>query len=194
MVKAGVVTPDEPGVPGTYLVGVIESPARIYSQGTVTSILHLARCVGRYQERYSDHTVRLVEPREWKGTIDGDIMAARIKATLSADTRDKLPKMTKSVEHNMLDAIGLGQWSLRQPGPHTQRRDLDFDHFIGEHGTAAPGDIELPVARVDPGVKSPSTAPGDMCQVTPKSSDVRIRDSVVFQVCGWGRHESAHRR
>jgi hypothetical protein len=115
LVKAGVVTPDEPvSVPRTYLV-VIESPARIYSQGTVTSILHLARCVGRYQERYSDHTVRLVEPREWKGTIDGDIMAARIKATLSADTRDKLPKMTKSVEHNMLDAIGLGQWSLRQP-------------------------------------------------------------------------------
>jgi len=56
-----------------------------------------------------------VAPRDWKGTIDGDIMAARIKATLSADTRDKLPKMAKSVEHNMLDAIGLGQWSLRQP-------------------------------------------------------------------------------
>jgi hypothetical protein len=42
-------------------------------------------------------------------------MAARIKASLPADVRDRLPKLAKSVEHNMLDAIGLGQWALRQP-------------------------------------------------------------------------------
>lgn len=115
LVRAGVAAPDEKVIPPPDALVVIESPARIYSQGTVTSILHLARCVGRYQERYALHEIRLIEPRDWKGTIDGDIMAARIKASLPADVRDRLPKLAKSVEHNMLDAIGLGQWALRQP-------------------------------------------------------------------------------
>src|SRR5271157_440664 len=53
---------------------VIECPTRVFKQATVASILHLSRCVGRYQERYSGHVLRLVAPHEWKGTIDGDIM------------------------------------------------------------------------------------------------------------------------
>jgi hypothetical protein len=95
---------------------VIECPVRIFKQATVNSILHLSRCVGRYQERYRENKQKLVAPHEWKGTIDGDIMTNRIEAQLTPAERALLPtKPRGGLDHNMLDAIGLGKWSLRQP-------------------------------------------------------------------------------
>jgi hypothetical protein len=98
---------------------VIENPV-IYphSKARPADILKLSRIVGRYEERYgprAKYGVHLVEPRQWKGTIDGDIMTRRIEANLSALDRLALTEILPGVRHNALDAIGLGFWALRQP-------------------------------------------------------------------------------
>lgn len=52
-------------------------------------------------------------PREWKGTIDGDTMVARISATgpaslLSADEHARVDLPCASLAHNAWDAVGIG--------------------------------------------------------------------------------------
>jgi hypothetical protein len=92
------------------------------NQATVSSILKLARCVGRYEERFSDTLIELVAPRDWKGTIDGDIMVKRIQAALTPSEAAVLAAYTGGYAHNAVDAIGLGKWSLRQPFMRQPRR------------------------------------------------------------------------
>jgi hypothetical protein len=114
---AGVVRPtDRERFPvKTADLVVIECPTRVYDQATVGSILKLARVVGRYEELFADTHVELVEPRAWKGTIDGDIMLKRIEAALTETERQVVGRWTGGYAHNMLDAIGLGKWAIRQP-------------------------------------------------------------------------------
>lgn len=67
---------------------------------------------GRFRARVSE--VRYIEPRTWKGTIDGDLCNARVLERLDDTermivddaTRDQRIPAKKS--HNMLDAIGIG--------------------------------------------------------------------------------------
>lgn len=106
-------TPDEPlrFLVGSALV-VIENP-KIYPQGhpRPNNLLTLSRIVGRYQERYKTSQQRLVYPRDWKGSIDGDIMTKRIQNALTPAER----ALTVGLGHDGIDAVGLGKWSLRQP-------------------------------------------------------------------------------
>ena len=118
LIFAGTMAPDDQpfGILPVDTLVVIECPTRVFRQATVTSILHLSRCVGRYQERFREHRQKLVAPHEWKGSIDGDIMTKRIEAQLTPAERSLLPtKPRGGLDHNMLDAIGLARWSLRQP-------------------------------------------------------------------------------
>jgi len=127
---AGTSSPDEadgvwPLLACTDLV-VIENP-RIYprQKADPNSILKLARCVGRYEERFgrSGRTrVQLIEPHDWKGSIPKAIMTNRIEAALTTAERALLPDLPKTKRHNMLDAIGLGKWSLKQPFAQQPRR------------------------------------------------------------------------
>lgn len=115
LLDAGVTTPDkQPLHPIPDLV-VIECPARIYDHATAASIIKLARVTGRYEERYCNAPIELVEPRTWKGTIDGDIMVNRIKAAFTPHEAAVAARFKGGYAHNMVDAIGLGKWSLRQP-------------------------------------------------------------------------------
>ena len=122
---ACVTSPDVALWPGRdFDFVVIENPV-IYphSKARPADILKLARIVGRYEERYQPYAkygVHLVEPRQWKGTIDGDIMTRRIEANLSAQDRLALTDILPGVKHNALDAIGLGFWALRQPWVKTR--------------------------------------------------------------------------
>lgn len=117
LVNAGAYPPDRRVFLEPYTV-VIESP-QIYpnSKARPADILTLARIVGRYQERYDSSEQVLVSPHEWKGSVNGDIMIARIESALNRTeieiaARADLPK---SKYHNMIDAIGIGKWALRQP-------------------------------------------------------------------------------
>jgi hypothetical protein len=89
---------------------VIECPDRIFSYARTKDILKLARIVGRYEERYESSSLLLVTPHAWKGSVNGDIMTARIRAALTAPEAE----IVRGLDHNGLDAVGLGKWAVRQ--------------------------------------------------------------------------------
>jgi len=97
---------------------VIEEP-RIYPGGRtrrpadimkVQASAHHWR--GKLEARCAE--VRMIAPRTWKGTIDGDIVCARTLAKLDPGERqvfdDAMHGVAKRKQHNVLDAIGLGLW------------------------------------------------------------------------------------
>jgi hypothetical protein len=126
LAACGVVSPMDPTPwPGSKKLDqiVIEVPV-IYphSKASPKSILTLSRIVGRYEERFAEAgPIELIEPRTWKGTIDGDIMIRRIEAGLSLEDRRVHDQYTGGYKHNMTDAVGLGFWALKQPFMNKER-------------------------------------------------------------------------
>jgi len=104
------------GPPSWDGVTIIEKPV-VYPRSKVNpnDLITLAILVGRIiGGRNGTH--ELVEPRTWKGTLDGDLMTVRILQQLDEEERrvyfaatDKLPE---GVRHNVIDAIGLGLHKL----------------------------------------------------------------------------------
>ena len=101
----------------------IEFP-RIYraasQKGDQNDLMQLARVAGRLEAWAQDagHTVELVYPRDWKGTLDGDAMVERIKERLTDYERNfvQLPS-AKSLGHNVYDGIGIGLQALGRLEP-----------------------------------------------------------------------------
>lgn len=89
----------------------IECP-RIYPQsrqkGDQNDLIDLARTVGGL-ERWCEGKINIIYPREWKGTVDADVMVKRIQERLSPEERKTavLPS-AKSKHHNVWDAVGIG--------------------------------------------------------------------------------------
>jgi hypothetical protein len=113
----GVAQPDEDFCPFAQVKDVVIENPQIYPQSRArpNDILTLARIVGRYEERFRAARVRLVKPREWKGSINGDVFCARIEASLPERDRPALSAYRGGYRHNCVDAVGLGAWALRQP-------------------------------------------------------------------------------
>lgn len=63
-------------------------------------------------------SVRSVYPRDWKGTLDPDEMTARIRSRLTREERARCEPCPKSLEHNLLDGVGIGLWSVGRLTPH----------------------------------------------------------------------------
>lgn len=63
-------------------------------------------------------TVELILPHAWKGGVDGDVMTRRIVSMLTPKECEILraTKVQKSLLHNVIDAIGLGLWSVGRLG------------------------------------------------------------------------------
>lgn len=101
---------------------VIETP-RIYpasrQKGDPNDLVALARVVGRLQEHYlaAGADVELLEPRTWKGTLAKEAMTERIRGRLSAAELGRIQRVAKSLEHNLLDAVGLGLHALGRLAP-----------------------------------------------------------------------------
>lgn len=55
-------------------------------------------------------------PRQWKGQVPKDVMVERIKAKLSPDERARIALPSKGLEHNVYDAIGIGQHHIKVEG------------------------------------------------------------------------------
>ena len=68
-----------------------------YADGLITAAL-------------SPRAIRAVQPSEWKGNIDPEIVINRVKAALTPAEDAVL----KSRDHNTYDAIGIGLWSLKR--------------------------------------------------------------------------------
>lgn len=101
----------------------IEFP-RIYpaasQKGDQNDLMQLARVCGRLEAWAQDagHTVEFVEPRQWKGTLDPDVMTQRIIGRVTEDERRRvqLPS-AKSLQHNVWDAVGIGLHALGRLEP-----------------------------------------------------------------------------
>jgi len=67
------------------------------------------------EERFAHE---LVVPRDWKGTIDKDVMIRRVLAWLREDERGVFERAgaPASLAHNVVDAVGLGIWYARRLG------------------------------------------------------------------------------
>ena len=106
---------------------VLEVP-RIYpgnSKGDPNDIVKLAMRVGEIRGHYvRTASVHIVEvfPRTWKGNVPKETHHARVLAALSSQERSVLApharRVTKTnphgLDHNMLDAVGLGLWFLKR--------------------------------------------------------------------------------
>jgi hypothetical protein len=99
---------------------VIELP-QIYrasrSKGDPNGLITLAVMVGRYVERAKAQgaaEVTLVKPAEWKGQTPKKVHNQRVLAKLSAEELRVLSTsgIKAKLEHNVIDAIGLGLWRL----------------------------------------------------------------------------------
>lgn len=97
---------------------VVEHPV-IYPSGKTRNpndIVKLAVNAGEWAGRYraTGAEIRFVEPRAWKGTIDGDACNARVWARLDdgektvLDDAVRTQKIPGRKRHNVLDAIGIG--------------------------------------------------------------------------------------
>ena len=110
-------------------VVVIEHPV-IYPHGRTKNpndVLKVAVSAGEWAGRLADRAleIRYVFPRDWKGTINGDIMNARTWARLDdgekqvVDDAVRAQKIPARKRHNVLDAIGLGLFAMGRSGSKT---------------------------------------------------------------------------
>lgn len=76
------------------------------------SIVRLANTAGRLTANVPLAHLLEVYPSQWKGTIDPDIVTARVLERLTPEERSLIPKLPASLLHNVLDAVGLGLWDL----------------------------------------------------------------------------------
>src|SRR3972149_4885609 len=62
---------------------------------------------------WEEGELRFVEPRTWKGQVPKEIHHRRVVAALSAAELARIAEIQpKSLQHNVLDAVGLGLWHL----------------------------------------------------------------------------------
>lgn len=101
----------------------IEWPV-IYPRSKVrpNDILTLARCAAEFGGGYKalGVAVHYVEPATWKGQLPKEVHHPRVWAALRDTERALVDEacqgMAPSKRHNVLDAVGLGQWvRLRSP-------------------------------------------------------------------------------
>ncbi|MCP3104638.1 hypothetical protein LZ198_37820 [Myxococcus sp. K15C18031901] len=81
------------------------------SKGDPNDLIELAGVVGRVAGALGATSERSVLPREWKGTLNGDVMVERIKSRLDErpceHLRVQLPR-AQDKQHNVWDAVGIG--------------------------------------------------------------------------------------
>lgn len=111
-----------------FAMRVIEKP-RIYNsssqKGDQNDLIDLAVVVGQL----AHGNYKLIYPQEWKGTVNADVMTARINDAVRRRGEGRcvhLPS-AKSKHHNVYDAIGMGYHHFGHLNKRTIRRG-------GKHG------------------------------------------------------------
>lgn len=100
---------------------VIEHPV-IYPGGRTrdpNSIVKLAINAGIHAGRFKGRAaIRWVKPRDWKGTVDAEICIRRVLVRLAPEETLILERagVCASKRHNVIDAIGLGLFSVDRCG------------------------------------------------------------------------------
>lgn len=116
MVRALHDTLDAWGAPCVAADVVAEMP-QVYTwgkgKGDPNDLLPLAAIVGGLVSCVRWQTITTYKPRQWKGTIDGDTLVARIAtrgvgALLTEQEFAAADPVCKTLAHNMWDAVGIG--------------------------------------------------------------------------------------
>lgn len=100
---------------------VAERP-QIYQvgKGDPNDLIPLAILDGAVWQATEARGVMYPLPREWKGQVPKDVMNKRTLDKLSEKeysvVKENLSRMPKSLHHNAIDAIGLGQWAIGRIG------------------------------------------------------------------------------
>jgi hypothetical protein len=95
---------------------VLEYPM-IYPHGKTkrpNDIVTLAYAAGRLTANVPLNKIKKIHPRDWKGTIDADLVTNRILERLTPGERALIPDIPKDLLHNVIDAVGLGLWDLQR--------------------------------------------------------------------------------
>lgn len=109
---------------------------QIYAHGrartrNAADILSVTLTAGRIAQAIGPHAgaPRFVLPHEWKGSVRADVMLGRIVAILSSSERDILhaTQVPRTLLHNVVDAIGLGLWSVGRLGRNAKRENGSSD-------------------------------------------------------------------
>ena len=87
---------------------IIERP-RIYTKmkGDPADILNLLE-VGATLQGMLGRPVEWIEPHQWKGSVDADVMTERIRSRLTKEELGGIESCPASLMHNVLDAVGIG--------------------------------------------------------------------------------------
>ena len=119
--KADLFHPTSPRIPGGIILAsatlvLIELPQHV--KVPVMDLITLAVGVGEIKRFYEAQSCRveLVWPRTWKGTVPTPVHNKRVLAALTPEELALLPRRprAKDVDHNCVDAVGLGLWKLRR--------------------------------------------------------------------------------
>lgn len=91
---------------------IIERP-RIYTKMKVdpADILNLFE-VGATLQGMHGRPVEWIEPHQWKGSVDADVMTERIRSRLTQEELGGIESCPASLMHNIIDAVGIGLWVL----------------------------------------------------------------------------------
>lgn len=88
-------------------------------KGDPNGLMAITAIIGGLIALYDSDRCRLVLPREWKGQVPKDVHNARVVASLDGRGRAILDACdaAPSLRHNVIDAIGLGQYGICNPRP-----------------------------------------------------------------------------
>lgn len=88
------------------------------AKGDPNDLIELAGVVGAVLGQADCDDIATVSPREWKGTLDADVMTERIRERLTATEAERIdPDVPEHLQHNTLDAIGIGLHVLGRLAP-----------------------------------------------------------------------------
>ena len=85
------------------------------SKGDPDDLIQLAGVVGAVASVVGAKEFVAYRPREWKGTVSGDVFTARAEAALTEKERACIEPCPASLRHNLIDALKIGEyfWSKR---------------------------------------------------------------------------------
>lgn len=84
------------------------------------SVQRLVGVIGAISSRFQAETgglsirVSSYKPSQWKGQVPKDIMGERIKQRLNDKEQSKIPSLSRTKVHNVLDSIGVGLFHLKR--------------------------------------------------------------------------------
>jgi hypothetical protein len=89
-----------------------------HQKGDQNDLIEVAGVVGALGNMPLRCAVGFVTPRQWKGTLDGDLMLGRIRERLTPAELDRIDDVPASLLHNVEDGVGIGLHILGRLAPH----------------------------------------------------------------------------